>query len=119
MKKMSNNIQFKPDFEYKFQFRKPNFEFILKVLGLLIEYEFDKNEISEMKISLQETDNESTNNWIGGLHYGKKDVLYLKFAQNLRNKEMIFIFIAADENLKEQIEFIDVLQSNYLKLFKY
>lgn len=91
---MSNKIALNPEFETTFWFWKTKFEFVLETLGILIEYDFDKNEIEGMKISLQKTDNESIENWIGGLHYGKKDVLYIKLAQNREDNQMIYIFIS-------------------------
>jgi hypothetical protein len=115
---MSKKILFNPEFENTFWFWKPKFELVLELLGILIEYDFDEDEIEGMKISLQDTDNESVKKWIGGLHYGKKDVLYIKFAQNLENKEMIYVFISMNKNQKSTVEFIDMIQNNYKKIIK-
>ncbi len=90
----------------------------METLGILIEYDYDEDEIEGMKIGLQETDNESTNNWIGGLHYGKKDVLYIKLAHYKKDTQMVYIFISGAKNLESQVKFIDLLQNNYSKIIK-
>jgi hypothetical protein len=115
---MSKKIVFEPEFEHDFWFWKSKFEFVLETLGILIDYQFDEDEIEGMKNSLQKTDNQSIKNWIGGLHYGKKDVLYIKLAQNKEDSQMIYIFVSGKKNLEDQIKFIDVLQNNYSKIIK-
>lgn len=115
---MATTVQFNPDDDYSFWFWKPQFELVCELLGILIDYNFDEDEIEGMKISLQETDNESVKKWIGGLHYGKKEVLYIKFAQNIENKDMIYVFISMKKHLKPNIEFIDLIQNNFKKIIK-
>ncbi len=105
--------QFNPDFEYRFWFWKHKFSMILELLTLLIDYDFSEGEIEGMEADLTNTDYTEISKWSGGLHYGKKDVLYIKFAQDTDNKAIIHIFIATHKELKERIEFIDLIQEQY------
>jgi hypothetical protein len=105
--------QFNPDFEYRFWFWRHKFEMVLEMIALLIDYDFIDDEKEGMLLDLEHTDHESTSKWSGGLHYGKKDVLYMKFAQNVDNKDIIHVFISTHKILKERIEFIDLLQEHY------
>ena len=105
--------QFNPDFEYRFWFWKHKFSMILELLALLIDYDFSEGEIESMEADLTNTDYTEISKWSGGLHYGKKDVLYIKFAQDTDNKDIIHIFIATHKALKERIEFIDLVQEQY------
>ncbi len=107
------NKQFNPDFEYNFWFYRPKFTMVLEMIALLIDYDFMDGEMDGMLLDLDNTDHENVSKWSGGLHYGKKDVVYMKFAQDIENKNIIHIFIATHEVLKERIEFIDLLQEHY------
>jgi hypothetical protein len=105
--------QFNPDFEYSFWFYRYKFTMVVELLGLLIDYDFMDGEIEDMALDLEGTNDEKRNKWSGGLHYGKKDVIYMKFAQDAENKDIIHIFISTHKELKERIEFIDLIQEHY------
>jgi CO dehydrogenase/acetyl-CoA synthase beta subunit len=105
--------QFNPDFEYSFWFYRHKFTMVLDMLALLIDYDFMEGETEGMLLDLDDTNHEIAAKWSGGLHYGKKDVIYMKFAQDVENKDIIHIFIATHKVLKERIEFIDLLQERY------
>jgi hypothetical protein len=105
--------QFNPDYEYRFWFWKHKLNMVLDMLALLIEYDFMDGEQEGMELELAKTNSEIPSAWIGGLHYGKKNVLYIKLAQDAENQDIIHIFIATHKELKERIEFIDVLQEHY------
>ncbi len=112
-KTASKSKQFNPDFEYSFWFWRPKINIVLEMLALLIDYDFMDGEIEGILLELNETDSENPSKWSGGLHYGKKDVIYLKLAQNIENKDIIHCFIATHKILKERIEFIDLMQEHY------
>jgi hypothetical protein len=105
--------QFNPDFEYNFWFYRYKFTMVLDMLALLIDYNFMDGEMDGMLLELDNTNHEIISKWTGGLHYGKKDVLYMKFAQDIENKDIIHAFISTHKILKERIEFIDLLQEYY------
>lgn len=105
--------QFNPDFEYNFWFWKHKFPMVLDMIALLIDYDFVDGEMDGMLLDLDNTDHETPSKWSGGLHYGKKDVVYMKFAQNIENKEIIHCFISTHKVLKDRIEFIDLMQEHY------
>jgi hypothetical protein len=105
--------QFNPDFEYSFWFCRHKFTMVVEMIALLIDYDLMDGELEGMELDLANTNNEKTDKWLGGLHYGKKDVVYMKFAQDVDNKDIIHIFIATHEVLKERIEFIDLMQEHY------
>jgi hypothetical protein len=105
--------QFNPDFEYSFWFYRHKFSMVVEMIALLIDYDLADGEIEGMALELVGTNNEKLNKWTGGLHYGKKDVVYMKFAQDAENKEIIHVFISTHKELKERIEFIDLLQEHY------
>jgi hypothetical protein len=107
------NKQFNADYDYSFWFWRHKFEMVLEMIGLLIDYDFMDGEMEGMRLDLDKTDNTKVSKWSGGLHYGKKDVVYMKFAQDIENKDIIHVFIATHEVLKERIEFIDLLQEHY------
>jgi hypothetical protein len=105
--------QFNPDFEYSFWFWRHKFPMVVEMIALLIDYDLMDGELEGMELDLANTNNEKTDKWSGGLHYGKKDVVYMKFAQDIDNKDIIHAFIATHEVLKERIEFIDLMQEHY------
>jgi hypothetical protein len=105
--------QFNPDFEYSFWFYRHKFSMVVEMIALLIDNDLADGEIEGMALELVGTNNEKLNKWTGGLHYGKKDVVYMKFAQDAENKEIIHVFISTHKELKERIEFIDLLQEHY------
>jgi 3'-phosphoadenosine 5'-phosphosulfate sulfotransferase (PAPS reductase)/FAD synthetase len=105
--------QFNPDYEYSFWFYRHKFTMVVEMIALLIDYDLADSEIEGMTLELVGTNNEKLNKWTGGLHYGKKDVVYMKFAQDAENKDIIHIFISTHKELKERIEFIDLLQEHY------
>jgi hypothetical protein len=105
--------QFNPDFEYSFWFYRYKFPMVVEMIALLIDYDLAEGEIQGMELDLEGTNNEKPHKWTGGLHYGKKDVVYMKFAQDIENKDIIHIFISTHKELKERIEFIDLLQEHY------
>lgn len=109
--------QFNPDFEYSFWFWRHKFTMVVEMIALLIDYDLMDGEIEGMELELAGT-NAGTNNdklvkWTGGLHYGTKDVVYMKFAQDADNLDIIHIFISTHKELKERLEFIDLLQEHY------
>jgi 3'-phosphoadenosine 5'-phosphosulfate sulfotransferase (PAPS reductase)/FAD synthetase len=105
--------QFNPDYEYRFWFWRHKFEMVLEMIALLIDYDFMDGEMEGMRLDLDKTDNTKVDKWSGGLHYGKKDVVYMKLAQDIENKDIIYVFISTHKELKERIEFIDLLQEHY------
>jgi hypothetical protein len=105
--------QFNPDYEYKFWFWRHKFTMVVEMIALLIDYDLMDGEIEGMELDLANTNYEKVDKWSGGLHYGKKDVVYMKFAQDIDNKEIIHVFIATHKALKERIEFIDLMQERY------
>jgi hypothetical protein len=105
--------QFNPDFEYSFWFYRHKFSMVVEMIALLIDYDLADCEIEGMELDLVGTNYEKIDKWSGGLHYGKKDVVYMKFAQDAENKEIIHVFISTHKELKERIEFIDLLQEYY------
>jgi hypothetical protein len=105
--------QFNPDFEYSFWFYRHKFSMVVEMIALLIDYDLADGEIEGMALDLVGTNNEKIDKWSGGLHYGKKDVVYMKFSQDAENKEIIHVFISTHKELKERIEFIDLLQEHY------
>jgi hypothetical protein len=105
--------QFNPDYEYSFWFYRHKFSMVVEMIALLIDYDLADGEIEGMALDLVGTNNEKIDKWSGGLHYGKKDVVYMKFAQDAENKEIIHVFISTHKELKERIEFIDLLQEHY------
>jgi hypothetical protein len=105
--------QFNPDFEYSFWFYRHKFSMVVEMIALLIDYDLADGEIEGMELDLVGTNDEKLDKWSGGLHYGKKDVVYMKFAQDAENKEIIHVFISTHKELKERIEFIDLLQEHY------
>jgi hypothetical protein len=107
------NKQFNPDYEHHFWCWRHKFEMVLEMIALLIGYDFMDGEIEGMLYELATTDSDSVDKWTGGLHYGKKDVVYMKFAQDIENKEIIHVVISTHKVLKERIEFIDLLQAHY------
>jgi hypothetical protein len=105
--------QFNPDYEYSFWFWRHKFTMVVEMIALLIDYDLMDGEIEGMEIDLVGTNDEKLDKWTGGLHYGKKDVVYMKFAQDTENKDIIHAFISTHKELKERIEFIDLLQAQY------
>jgi hypothetical protein len=105
--------QFNPDYEYSFWFWRHKFTMVVEMIALLIDYDLMEGEIEGMELDLVGTNDEKLDKWTGGLHYGKKDVVYMKFAQDKENKDIIHIFISTHKELKERIEFIDLLQAQY------
>ncbi|MFM2269054.1 MAG: hypothetical protein RL757_2495 [Bacteroidota bacterium] len=107
------NKQFNADYDYSFWFYRHKMEMIFDMIALLIDYEFMEGEMEGILLDLDNTNHEDQSKWSGGLFYGKKDVVYLKIAQDIENKDIIHIFIATHKVLKERIEFIDLLQEHY------
>jgi hypothetical protein len=105
--------QFNPDYEYSFWFWRHKFTMVVEMIALLIDYDLMDGEIEGMELDLVGTNDEKLDKWTGGLHYGKKDVVYMKFAQDIENKDIIHVFISTHKELKERIEFIDLLQAQY------
>jgi hypothetical protein len=106
-------IQFNSEFEYSFWFWKDKFEMVMNLLALLIDYDYTDGEIEGMLLDINATDEDKLANWSGGLHYGKKDVLYIKLAKGADNDQMIYVFIAGKNVLKDRVEFIDLIQNHY------
>jgi hypothetical protein len=105
--------QFNPDYEYSFWFWRHKFTMVVEMIALLIDYDLMDGEIEGMELDLVGTNDEKLDKWTGGLHYGKKDVMYMKFAQDAEDKDIIHAFISTHKELKERIEFIDLLQAQY------
>jgi hypothetical protein len=105
--------QFNPDFEYSFWVWRHKFTMVVEMIALLIDYDLMDGELEGMELDLANTNHEKNDKWSGGLHYGKKDVVYMKFAQDVDNKDIIHIFISTHKVLKERIEFIDLMQEHY------
>jgi hypothetical protein len=105
--------QFNPDYEYRFWFWRHKFTMVVEMIALLIDYDLMDGELEGMELDLANTNHEKTDKWSGGLHYGKKDVVYMKFAQDVDNQDIIHVFIATHVVLKERIEFIDLMQAHY------
>jgi hypothetical protein len=108
--------QFNSEFDYTFWFWKDKFELVINLLALLIDFELIEGELEGMLLDIKATENEKMANWSGGLHYGKKDVLYLKLAKGEENDQMIYIFVAGAKVLQDRIEFIDLIQNNYKRI---
>jgi hypothetical protein len=105
--------QFQPDYEYQFWFWKHKFGMVMEMLSLLIAYDLSDVEVEGMILSLPGTDHEAVSKWIGGLHYGQTDVMYIKFALDRENSDIVHCFIATHAELSERIEFVDKLQCTY------
>jgi hypothetical protein len=108
--------QFNPDFEYKFWFWKTKFNTVMHLLALLLDYDFMEGELEGTLLELKETNANTLDKWTGGLHYGKKDVAYIKLAKDGENPDIIHVFIATHEILKERIVFIDQIQASRISL---
>jgi hypothetical protein len=110
--------QFNPDYEYRFWFWRYKFTMVADMIALLIGYDWTDGELDGLALDLANTNSDSVDKWSGGLYYGKKDVVYMKLAQDADNKDIIHIFIATHKELKACIEYIDVLQEHYKWLQK-
>jgi hypothetical protein len=116
---MSIEKTFNPDYEYSFWFYKPKFEWIMEMLGLVMDYKFSDGEVEGMLISLANTNYEDKSKWSGGLHYGIKGIMYINMALDGEAKDIVHISISSTVKLQPQIEFIDLLQCTYEGFHKY
>jgi hypothetical protein len=106
-------IQFNSEFDYTFWFWKDKYEMVMNLLALLIDYEYTDGEMEGTFLDIKATDDDKLALWSGGLFYGKKDVLYIKLAKGADNDQMIYVFLAGKNILKDRVEFIDLIQNNY------
>jgi hypothetical protein len=118
MKKLESEkaspVIFNPTAEYSFWFWKHKLPMVFELLALLIDYDFADGEIEGNILGIEGTNNEIESAWFSaGLHYGNKNCLYIRLSQDAENVDIVHIFIAFDKKIKEQIEFIDLLQSKF------
>jgi hypothetical protein len=76
---VSTSKKFNTDYEYSFWFYKSKFDWILEMLGLLIDYKFADGELEGMLADLSQTTNNDPSKWSGGLHYGNSGSLMRAF----------------------------------------
>lgn len=105
--------QFNPDFEYSFWFWRHKFSMVVELVALLIDYELSEGEIEGMELDLGNTNDEKLDKWTGGLHYGSKNVVYMKFALDAENRDMVHVFISTHKELKDGLELINLIQERY------
>jgi hypothetical protein len=107
--------QFGPDYDYRFWFWRHKLPMVVELFALLIDYDFMEGEFEGLELELEAAKNNAAhlNEWAGGLYYGKKDVIYLKMAQEIENRDIIHVFVASSKILKERIEFINLIQEHY------
>jgi DNA-dependent RNA polymerase auxiliary subunit epsilon len=116
---MSKSKLFHCDYEYSFWFFKTKFEWILEMIGLMVDYPFAEEELIGMELSLADTKDEDPNKWSGGLYYGNTGSLYINMALDTENRDLVHIRISTTKQFQAQIEFIDKLQCNYEGFHKF
>jgi hypothetical protein len=116
---MSVDKTFNSDYEYSFWFYKSKFEWIMEMLGLVIDYEFADGEIKGMELDLKNTNNQDPSKWSGGLHYGNSGTFYINMALDPENTNIVSISISTMKKFQPHIEFIDKLQCTYEGFHKF
>jgi hypothetical protein len=110
---------FNPDYNYTFWFRKSKLDWILNMLGLIIDYAFEKDEINGIMLSLANTNDQDGSKWSGGLHYGNKGTMYITMALDNEDKDIIHMTISTAKKFQSNIEFADLLQCTYEGFHQY